>query len=196
MSAYDYVIKLLLIGESGAGKTSLLLRYDRNTFSDVFISTIGIDFKIKYIVIDKKHIKLQIWDTAGQERFKTITSSYYRGSHGVFIVYDITNRISFNNATKWINDISNNIYIDVVKILIGNKCDLSERRAVTTIEGQTLANSYGIQFFETSAKTGENIEKIFETIATNIYDNVKLQEHVIIKEPQKNNSRPLFSSCC
>ncbi|CAN1775483.1 Ras-related protein RABE1c [Linum perenne] len=144
---YDYLIKLLLIGDSGVGKSCLLLRFSDGSFTTSFITTIGIDFKIRTIELDGKRIKLQIWDTAGQERFRTITT-------------DIRN---------WIRNIEQHASDNVNKILVGNKADMDEsKRAVPTAKGQALADEYGIKFFETSAKTNLNVEEVFFSIARDI----------------------------
>lgn len=161
-------VKLLMIGDSGVGKTCLLLRYANDSFSPTFITTIGIDFKIKNIQLGGKRIKLQIWDTAGQERFRTITTSYFRGAQGILLVYDVTDRPSFQAIRNWISQIQMHADVNVNKVLIGNKCDIDERRAVTYDEGAALAEEYNIPFFESSAKLDTNVEKAFVTIATNV----------------------------
>ncbi|GMH12768.1 hypothetical protein Nepgr_014609 [Nepenthes gracilis] len=166
---YDYLIKLLLIGDSGVGKSCLLLRFSDGSFTTSFITTIGIDFKIRTIELDGKRIKLQIWDTAGQERFRTITTAYYRGAMGILLVYDVTDESSFNNIGNWIRNIEQHASDNVNKILVGNKADMDEsKRAVPTSKGQALADEYGIKFFETSAKTNLNVEEVFFSIARDI----------------------------
>ncbi|KAF3329986.1 ras-related protein RABE1c-like protein [Carex littledalei] len=166
---YDYLIKLLLIGDSGVGKSCLLLRFSDGSFTTSFITTIGIDFKIRTIELDGKRIKLQIWDTAGQERFRTITTAYYRGAMGILLVYDVTDESSFNNIRNWIRNIEQHASDNVNKILVGNKADMDEsKRAVPTSKGQALADEYGIKFFETSAKTNLNVEQVFFSIARDI----------------------------
>ena len=125
MSAeYDYLFKVLLIGNSGVGKSSLLVRFADDVFTDNFMPTIGVDFKIKTLMVDDKSAKLQIWDTAGQERFKTITSSYFKGAHGVLVTYDITDRESFNAIQKWMGEVEKHASDSIACILVGNKCDL------------------------------------------------------------------------
>ncbi|OMJ79838.1 hypothetical protein SteCoe_20034 [Stentor coeruleus] len=169
---YDYLFKLLLIGDSGVGKSSLLLRFADNTYTESFIATIGVDFKIKTIDVESKVIKLQIWDTAGQEKFRTITSSYYRGAHGVIVVYDVTNRETFNNVKNWMGEISRYASENVNRLLIGNKCDCDTKRAVSTEEGKEFADSLGIPFMETSAKTSSNVEQSFFRMASEIKSRV------------------------
>lgn len=165
---YDYLFKLLLIGDSGVGKTCVLFRFSEDQFNSTFISTIGIDFKIRTIELEGKKVKLQIWDTAGQERFRTITTAYYRGAMGIMLVYDITNMKSFDNIKNWIRNIEEHASGDVEKMILGNKCDMEEKRVVSQEKGQMLALEYGIKFLETSAKAGDNIEKAFFTMARDI----------------------------
>jgi len=162
---YDYLFKVLIIGNSGVGKSCLLLRFAENLFSENYISTIGVDFKIRKIQLEGKTIKLQIWDTAGQERFKTITKSYYRGSNGIVVVYDITDRESFEHVQHWMSEIDMHASSDVCRLLVGNKADLTEERTVKTEEGETLARQFGIPFLETSAKESLNVEVMFNTMA-------------------------------
>uniref|UniRef100_A0A6B2LLG3 Uncharacterized protein n=1 Tax=Arcella intermedia TaxID=1963864 RepID=A0A6B2LLG3_9EUKA len=159
-----------MCGNSGVGKSSVLLRFADNTFTERFISTIGIDFKIRTIDIDGAKIKLQIWDTAGQERFRTITSSYYRGSHAVLMVYDITDRHSYTEiSSKWMSEVSSYASPDVLRAMVGNKCDLASSRAVETSEAQELATSLGVMFAETSAKTAVNVEQLFTDVARSLW---------------------------
>ncbi|CAN8237390.1 unnamed protein product [Cochlearia groenlandica] len=182
-SDYDYLVKLLLIGDSGVGKSCLLLRFSDDTFTTSFITTIGIDFKIRTIELDGKRIKLQIWDTAGQERFRTITTAYYRGAMGILLVYDVTDESSFNNIRNWMKNIEQHASNNVNRILVGNKADMDEsKRAIPTEKGQALADEYGIKFFETSAKTNLNVENVFLSIAKDIKQ--RLTETDTKAEPQ------------
>lgn len=171
---YDYLFKLLLIGDSGVGKSCLLLRFADDTYTDSYISTIGVDFKIKTTTLDSQVIKLQIWDTAGQERFKTITSSYYRGAHGIIIVYDVTDPESFNNVRNWMQEIDKYAMEDVNKLLVGNKSDMVAKKAVSYDEGKNLADSYGIKFIETSAKSSHNVETAFNVMARELKEKVQV----------------------
>ncbi|XP_021359664.1 ras-related protein Rab-8A-like isoform X2 [Mizuhopecten yessoensis] len=165
---YDYLFKLLLIGDSGVGKTCVLFRFSEDAFNSTFISTIGIDFKIRTIELDGKKIKLQIWDTAGQERFRTITTAYYRGAMGIMLVYDITNEKSFENIRNWIGNIEEHASQDVEKMILGNKCDMNDKRMVSKERGEQLAIEHGIKFMETSAKASINVEDAFFTLARDI----------------------------
>jgi len=170
---YDYLFILVLIGDSGVGKSCLLLRFADDKWTDSYISTIGVDFKIRTIELDQKTIKLQIWDTAGQERFRTISSTYYRGAHGILVVYDVTNRTSFDNVKRWLLEIDKYAREGVNKLLVGNKADGSSpadlsNRQVTTEEGKLFADSHGINFLETSAKTGTFVDTAFLMMAHEI----------------------------
>lgn len=170
---YDYLFKLLLIGDSGVGKSCLLLRFADHTYTESYISTIGVDFKIRTITTrDEKTIKLQIWDTAGQERFRTITSSYYRGAHGIIVVYDVTDQESFNNVKQWLNEIERYACEKVNKLLVGNKCDLVSKKAVSYEVAKAFADKLDIPFLETSAKAATNVEKAFLTMADEIKNNI------------------------
>jgi Ras-related protein Rab-1A len=172
---YDYLFKLLLIGDSGVGKSCLLLRFADDTYTDSYISTIGVDFKIRTVDLDTKTIKLQIWDTAGQERFRTITSSYYRGAHGIIIVYDITDKESFDNVRQWLFEIDRYASENVCKLLVGNKSDLSNKRAVEYDAAKTFADELTIPFLETSAKNATNVEQAFLTMAAQIKNKMQSQ---------------------
>lgn len=169
---YDFIIKILLIGDSGVGKSCLLLRFADDTFTNSYISTIGVDFKIRTMEIDGKIVKLQIWDTAGQERFRTITSSYYRGAHGVMIVYDVTDPVSFNNVQIWLQEIGRYASESVCKILVGNKCDLVEKKKVTTDEATVFARNTEMKFYEASARNSTNVEQAFIVMAREILSNM------------------------
>ncbi|GIX87434.1 ras-related protein Rab-1A [Caerostris extrusa] len=162
---YDYLFKLLLIGDSGVGKSCLLLRFADDTYTESYISTIG---KIRTIELEGKTIKLQIWDTAGQERFRTITSSYYRGAHGIIVVYDVTDQESFNNVKQWLQEIDRYASENVNRLLVGNKCDLTPKKVVDYVTAKEFADQLGIPFLETSAKNATNVEQAFMTMAAEI----------------------------
>jgi Ras-related protein Rab-8A len=197
---YDYLIKLLLIGDSGVGKSCLLLRYSDDSFTSSFITTIGIDFKIKSITIGESKVKLQIWDTAGQERFRTITTAYYRGAMGILLVYDISDESSFANVRNWMRQIEQNAAENVNRVLIGNKSDIDpSERKVTHAQGKALADEFGIKFFETSAKLNSNVDEAFLAIASDIVERLRENpEHygtdggVSLKDGKK----PQGGGCC
>ncbi|CAF2128690.1 unnamed protein product [Rotaria magnacalcarata] len=167
-SDYDVLLKLLLIGDSGVGKSSLLTRFSDDSFTESYLSTIGVDFKIRTLKHNGKKIKLQIWDTAGQERFRTITATYYRGAQGIIIVFDLTNLESFDNIKNWLTEIERNGPEDVKKLLVGNKCDLASERVVDYAKAKKFADSLHISYIETSAKGSSNVEPIFQTLITEI----------------------------
>lgn len=167
-SEYDYLFKLLLIGDSGVGKSCLLLRFADDTYTESYISTIGVDFKIRTIELEGKTVKLQIWDTAGQERFRTITSSYYRGAHGIIVVYDVTDQDSFTNVKQWLQEIDRYASESVQKLLVGNKSDLTQKKVVDYGAAREFADSLGIPLLETSAKSSTNVEQAFLTMAKKI----------------------------
>jgi len=161
---FDYMFKLLIIGNSSVGKTSFLFRYADDSFTSAFVSTVGIDFKVKTVFRNDKRVKLQIWDTAGQERYRTITTAYYRGAMGFILMYDITNEDSFNAVQDWITQIKNYSWDNAQIILVGNKCDMEDERAVVPDRGRQLAESLNVEFFETSAKDNINVRETFERL--------------------------------
>lgn len=183
---YDFLFKLLLIGDSGVGKTCILVRFSEDAFNSTFISTIGIDFKIRTVEIDGKKIKLQIWDTAGQERFRTITTAYYRGAMGIMLVYDVTTEKSFENIRNWIRNIEENASADVEKMILGNKCDLQESRVVDQERGRVLAEEHGVKFMETSAKSGLNVETAFLALARDIKNKMDKKNAVDTPAPYQS----------
>ncbi|KAI0355131.1 GTP-binding protein ypt1 [Trametes cingulata] len=172
---YDYLFKLLLIGDSGVGKSCLLLRFAEDAFTDSYLSTIGVDFKIRTIELEGKTVKLQIWDTAGQERFRTIAAAYYRGAHGIIMVYDVTELETFSNVKGWIQEIERYASEGVKKLIIGNKSDLVERKVVEYSVAKEFADSLSIPFIETSAKNSTNVEEAFTLMAKTIKDDVDSQ---------------------
>ena len=167
---YTHLFKILLIGNSSVGKSSLLLRFVDDAWSDVFVPTIGVDFKVRTLKINNSLIKFQIWDTAGQERFKNITANYYRGAHGILVLYDITDVDSFKNLNNWLMEIEKNAKSNVVKVLIGNKSDLSSLRKVSVEEGEEFAEENGMKFIETSAKNRDNVLEAFEELGREIME--------------------------
>ncbi|KAJ4720696.1 Ras-related protein like [Melia azedarach] len=176
-SSYDYSFKILLIGDSGVGKSSILLSFISNSVHDLS-PTIGVDFKIKLLTVGGKRLKLTIWDTAGQERFGTLISSYYRGAHGIILVYDVTRRETFTNLSNvWAKEVE--LYStnrDCIKILVGNKVDRECERAVTREEGIALAQEHKCLFLECSAKTRENVQQCFKDLIYKILDVPSLLE--------------------
>lgn len=184
-SEYDYLFKLLLIGDSGVGKSCLLLRFADDTYTNDYISTIGVDFKIKTVDLDGKTVKLQIWDTAGQERFRTITSSYYRGAHGIIIVYDVTDQESFNNVKTWLQEIDRYGTAGVLKLLVGNKNDLTDKKVVEYEVAKEFADSLQIPVLETSALDSSNVEEAFLTMARQIKESMSQQQRDNGKKEEK-----------
>ena len=176
---YDLIFKIVLIGDSGVGKTNILSRYLTNEFSLTTQATVGVEFGSKIIKKGEKLIKLQIWDTAGQERYKSITSAYYKGSKGAFVVYDISRKNTFDNVDKWINELKNNGSEDVFIMLVGNKSDLKDQREITEEEVKKKAELYNVAFCETSALEGKNIGYAFENLINEITKKVE-------KEREKN----------
>jgi small GTP-binding protein len=197
-ATYDLLYRLVLIGDSGVGKTALLLRYADNMFNTSFITTIGIDFRIKTLDVDGKRVKLQIWDTAGQEQFHSVASSYYRNAHGIMLIYDITSAESFIHISKWVGNISSNAPTNVKQVLIGNKSDMEEnRRVIEKNRGRTLAEELNMPFLETSAKTDTNVDVAFEVITQLIMEGNMEKEEVNdvvdLKGDVANNKK---TRCC
>lgn len=159
---FDYMFKLLIIGNSSVGKTSFLFRYCDNSFTSAFVSTVGIDFKVKTVIRNDKKVKLQIWDTAGQERYRTITTAYYRGSMGFILMYDITNEESFHAVQDWSSQIRTYSWDNAQVVLVANKSDLEEQRVVAEDRGKQLSSQMGLEFFETSAKENKNVKEVFD----------------------------------
>jgi small GTP-binding protein len=165
---YDYLLKYIIIGDAAVGKSNLLLRYAHGQFKPEYQLTIGVEFGAKNVEIRNKTYRIQIWDTAGQENFRSITRAYYKNSVCALVVYDISSRDSFNNVSTWIEDCKNQSPKTIFMVLVGNKSDLEDKRQVSKEEGQDLADKYGIQFYETSAKTGDNVDAIFYNSADEI----------------------------
>ena len=145
---YDFIFKVLLLGNSDVGKSSLLLRFVDSVWNDAFVPTIGVDFKVKTLEINNKKVKMQIWDTAGEERFRTVVSTYFRGAHGILLLYDVTNRDSFKNLENWLIEIEKNSSEKVLKILLGNKCDLNDDREIQPDEGRAFADRNGMNLWK------------------------------------------------
>ena len=169
---YDYLLKYIIIGDAAVGKSNLLLRFAQNDFKAEYQLTIGVEFGAKNIDINNKKFRLQIWDTAGQENYRSITRAYYKNSVCAILVYDISNRESFEHISNWIEDCLAQSPKTVFMVLVGNKSDLNENRKVSFQEGQEMAKNNHLMFFETSAKTGENVDKIFEDSAKEISNKI------------------------
>ncbi|KAL3684063.1 hypothetical protein R1sor_002085 [Riccia sorocarpa] len=165
----DYLFKVVLIGDSAVGKSNLLSRYARNEFHLNSKATIGVEFQTQSMEIDNKEIKAQIWDTAGQERFRAVTSAYYRGAMGALVVYDISRRSTFENVSKWLEELRMHSDASVVTMLVGNKCDLHNARDISTEDGNALAEKENLFFIETSALDATNVNKAFQTVVREIY---------------------------
>ncbi|KAK7410893.1 hypothetical protein VNO78_02098 [Psophocarpus tetragonolobus] len=199
---FEYLFKLLMIGDSGVGKSSLLLSFTSDSFEDLS-PTIGVDFKVKYLAMEGKKLKLAIWDTAGQERFRTLTSSYYRGAQGIVMIYDVTRRETFTNLSEiWANEIE--LYStnpECIKMLVGNKVDQEYERVVSKKEGIDFAREYGCLFIECSAKTRINVQQCFEELVLKILDTPSLlaegskgiKKNIFKDKPSQSNAT---TSCC
>ena len=170
---FHYLLKFVIIGDSGVGKSNILLRYIYNSFSEEFKTTVGVEFGAKNIEIDKKVYRIQIWDTAGQENFRSIARAYYKNSVCAFVVYDISKRSSFEDIQVWIDDCTKQTAKSVLLFLIGNKNDLNDEREVSYEEGEAYAKAHKMMFLEASAKTGNNINEIFERSVKQIAKNIK-----------------------
>ena len=169
-SSYELLYKVIIIGDTAVGKSNILSRYVKDEFSSNSKSTVGVELGIKFLKIKNTKTKIQIWDTAGQERYRAITSSYFKGSNGCFIVYDITNEASFNNIENWYEQIQKETSKDIPILLVGNKCDLEDERKVPIEKGKEKAQNLNCAFFETSALKKINIDEIFEELVNNIYE--------------------------
>uniref|UniRef100_A0A8C5QNJ7 small monomeric GTPase n=1 Tax=Leptobrachium leishanense TaxID=445787 RepID=A0A8C5QNJ7_9ANUR len=195
---YDISFKVMLVGDSGVGKTCLLVRFKDGAFlAGSFISTVGIDFRNKVLNVDGVKVKLQIWDTAGQERFRSVTHAYYRDAHALLLLYDVTNKTSFDNIQAWLTEIHEYAQKDVVIMLLGNKVDSTHERMVKLEDGERLAKEYGVPFMETSAKNGLNVELAFTAIAKELKhrslktpNEPKFKLHDYVKKEVKG------SGCC
>nr|VZI01355.1 unnamed protein product [Spirometra erinaceieuropaei] len=171
--SYSFLFRYVLIGDSAAGKSCILLQLTEKKFEHLFNLTIGVEFGCCHVTVGEIPIKIQVWDTAGQENFRSLTRSYYRGAAGLLLVYDITRRDSFNNLPSWLEDLRQYANENAVIMLIGNKCDLEVQRAVSTEEGQAFARENGLLFIETSARMAINIEKAFLQTAEEIYSRIQ-----------------------
>ncbi|XP_030539194.1 ras-related protein RABA2a [Rhodamnia argentea] len=206
---YDYLFKVVLIGDSGVGKSNLLSRFTRNEFCLESKSTIGVEFATRTLQVEGRTVKAQIWDTAGQERYRAITSAYYRGALGALLVYDVTKPTSFDNVSRWLKELRDHADSNIVIMLIGNKTDLKHLRAVATEDAQSYAEKEGLSFIETSALEATNVEKAFQTILSEIYRiiskkplsseepapaNIKEGKTIVVGESEANTKKTCCSS--
>ena len=194
MSTDEYVYKVLLLGDTTVGKTCFLMKYTDKTFQDIHMATIGLDYRLKSMKLKSgKNIKLQIWDTAGQDRFRAITKNYYKGSHGIILIYDVTNVQTFENVKQWVSQIREEASANVIIYIAGNKIDMEEERKVNKEEGEKLAEELGFPFVETSAKSGININETFEDLVERI-------DKIYGNSPQKVTRNNLYRAkdkkCC
>mmetsp|Transcript_22347 Transcript_22347/g.31576 ORF Transcript_22347/g.31576 Transcript_22347/m.31576 type:complete len:208 (-) Transcript_22347:65-688(-) len=201
------VVRLLTLGDTGAGKSSLLLRYTQGEFASDYMPTIGIDFRLKTIELNGKTVKVQVWDTAGQERFRTITHNYYKGAHGIALVYDCTVESTFYNIKKWIQDVHTYAENNVSLVLIGNKYDLKDERVIPEEQGRAVAEEFGIPFWETSAKADVNVNEAFSSLVTQVCERLAenssskneasqpLRSTVNLSNPQKQDDSK-SNKCC
>ena len=206
--SYEQLYKIIIIGDSGVGKSNILGRYLNNEFKQETKSTVGVEFGSKKLKVSGINIKLQIWDTAGQERYRAITSAYYKGSKGCFIVYDITSTQSFDDVEKWYEEIIKITEKGIALILVGNKSDLESERKVTVEMGQNKAKNLNCPFFETSALNNTHIDTVFQTISEDIYNKSKNEKSLddddddydIVPKEEKiitiNTEKPKEKSCC
>ena len=202
---YDFLFKMILIGDSSIGKSNILLKYLKDQFDPNSRATVGVEFGTKNITLNNKKIKIQIWDTAGKERYHYITSAYYKGAKGAFIVYDITRKATFENIDKWIADLKTNGDSNISIVLIGNKSDLEEKREVTKEEGLKKSQDCKTAFMETSALNGDNVHKAFDELIEQIYQNnsalleqendVEIDKGVNLNEENNENNKEK-KSCC
>lgn len=182
MRNFDFSVKTIVVGDSGVGKTCLLLRFIRDVFDETSQPTLGVEFMTKIVQTANHRIELQLWDTAGQELFRSVTRGYYRGSAGAFLVFDLTSRISFENISRWLHDITEVAKNDIIKILIGNKNDLESQREITSEEASEFAKANGMIYFETSAKTGTNVSAAVNA-CLDIIDKKSLNGQLAIPPP-------------
>jgi small GTP-binding protein len=188
-SDYQYIFKLILIGNSGVGKSSIIQRYMKNTFEESYKCTIGVDFLMKTLNLNGKTVKLQLWDTAGQEKYKSMVASYYRGANVALVVFDITNHASFDSLPVWIENYYKNGPEEKNIILIGNKKDMEESRQVTRQEAEIFSETNNMMYFETSAKEGDNIEYIFTYAAEKLLEYYGKPDENNIKRQMNNNDK-------
>ena len=191
---YDYIFKIVLVGDTCVGKSCILVRFSDDIFVDNYVTTIGVDFRFKTMIVKNKVAKIQIWDTAGQERYRSITTAYYRGAAAILICCDMTNKESFNNLSNWIEEVSKYIDQGVDKMVLMNKCDLSSERKVDSNDVSKFEKEKGIKVMEVSAKTGQGIDKAFEYIIEKLINkNDKNNKNNMVLQGENNGFKP---PCC
>lgn len=209
-SYYDYIYKVLLLGDSAVGKTCFLLRYSDDCFTENHISTIGLDYRLKMITTENnKIIKMQIWDTAGQDRFRSITKNYYKGAHGIVLMFDVTNPSSFINIKNWLIQIKENTSEKVKIVIVGNKIDDESQRKITNEEAKKLCEEYKLELFETSAKNNVGIVETFTYITNEIFKinngkdldsqdkNIKKENNITFdRKSEKSSKKEKSKKCC
>ena len=192
----DIIFKILMLGDSEVGKSCFLMRYSDNVFVENYITTIGLDYKLKTIKLDSgKVIKVQLWDTAGQDKYRTIAKNYYKGSHGILLLYDITKISSFENIREWIQDIRLEVSPKSIIFLIGNKIDLTDQRKISKEQGEELAEEFKIPFFEASAKSGENVDEVFKALYEKIieaYGDLEKEKGTKLNKKKQNKGKCCF----
>ncbi|KAI1724858.1 ras family domain-containing protein [Ditylenchus destructor] len=201
---FDYLFKIVLIGDMGVGKTCVVQRFKNGSYIEKQGTTIGVDFTMKTLIVDGKRIKLQIWDTGGQERFRTITQSYYRSANGIILCYDITCRQSSESLHRWIDDVSKFAVPNVAKILIGTKADLQDQRVIDPEEGEQLCRAHNmIKFLEVSSKSNVNVDVVFNELARQLkaqYDTGNLVDNRFdsfrLKYPDTTTISSKWARCC
>jgi len=187
---YDLLVKIVLIGDTGVGKSNLLTRFTRNEFMIDSKSTIGVEFATKNVSVDGKILKAQIWDTAGQERFRAITSAYYKGAVGALVVYDIARQATFENVEVWLKELREHSQHDIVVMLVGNKSDQRNRRKVATEDALALAEKHGLAFIETSALDGSGVDDAFRNILSEIYQKMAKRQNLLVTEGGGSGALP------
>lgn len=190
---YEYLYKIVLIGDSGVGKSNLLSRFTRDEFNLELRSTIGVEFATRTLEIDGKRVKAQIWDTAGQERYRAITSAYYRGAVGALIVYDISKSESYESISRWLKELKEHADLNIIIELVGNKLDLDHLRAIPTEEAKNFANENGLLFTETSALSSDNVDLSFHQLLKNIYEMISKHQMEDFNGNKRENKGPTIS---
>ena len=189
----DYIYKILILGDATVGKTSILLRYIDNKFETDSLSTLGVDVKYKYVTLNNKKIRMNIWDTAGQDRFKTIAKNYFKGANAVIFVFDVNHKNTIEKIKFWINSVKDNSSNDIIEVIVGNKIDIEGKREVTKEQMKSLGQDVNIETFETSAKTGEGINEVFNYLVTNLIKNPNVGKVLSDDESSARNSIRLLT---